>query len=134
MKIVILSSEFPPGPGGIGDHAYNLAEQLVEKKCDVTVISEYRKEFASQWRNVKSSAKVRYARRLKVLPNIGFIFLFIRFFFTTRNTTWIATGSKSLTLLGVGLFLSGRKSLAILHGHEMLENHGLKSGLNKIIQ
>jgi phosphatidyl-myo-inositol dimannoside synthase len=131
MKIVILTSEFPPGPGGIGDHAYNLAEQLVEKKCDVTVISEYRDEFAGKWQLVKSSAKVRYSHRYKLLPNIGFVILFIRFFITNKNTIWIATGSKSLTLLGVGLFLSRRKSLAILHGHEMLENHGLKSSLSK---
>lgn len=131
MKLIILSSEFPPGPGGIGDHAFNLAEQLVDKQYDVTVISEYRKEFASQWRNVKSNAKVRYAGRFKVLPNIGFAFLFIRFFLTNRSAIWIATGSKSLTLLGIGLFLSRRKSLAILHGHEMLENHGWKSRLSK---
>ncbi|MEQ8361390.1 MAG: glycosyltransferase family 4 protein [Cyclobacteriaceae bacterium] len=131
MKIVILTSEFPPGPGGIGDHAYNLAKQLVKKNYDVTVISEYRAEFASQWKNVKSSATVKYAQRSKVLPNIGFLLLFVRFFLTTRETTWIATGSKSLTLLGVGLFLSKRKSLAILHGHEMLEDHGLKSHIRK---
>jgi glycosyltransferase involved in cell wall biosynthesis len=131
LKIFILSSEFPPGPGGIGDHAYNLAEQLVERKCDVTVISEYRQEFASQWQNVQSKAKVRYSHRFKWLPNIGFVFLFIRFFLTNKNAIWIATGSKSLTLLGVGLFLSRRKSLAILHGHEMLENHGLKSKLSR---
>lgn len=131
MKVIILSSEFPPGPGGIGDHAYNLAEQLVERKCDVTVISEYRQKFTSQWQHVQSSAKVRYSHRLKLLPNIGFVILFIRFFITNKNAIWIATGSKSLTLLGVGLFLSRRKSLAILHGHEMLENHGLKSSLRK---
>lgn len=28
MKILITSSEFPPGPGGIGNHAYNLAHRL----------------------------------------------------------------------------------------------------------
>lgn len=130
-KILILSSEFPPGPGGIGDHAYNLAEHLVRNNCDVTVISEYRKEYTNQWLPVKSSAKVRYAHRFRLLPNIGFIVLFIRFFLTTRNAIWIASGSKSLTLVGLGLSVSKRKSLAILHGHEMLEKHGVKSRLNK---
>ena len=30
-NIMIVVSEFPPGPGGIGDHAYNLATKLSEK-------------------------------------------------------------------------------------------------------
>ena len=132
LKIFILTSEFPPGPGGIGDHAYNLSEQLVERKCDVSVISEYRKEFEGQWKNVKSRAKVSYSHRYSFFPNIGFVGLFIRYFITNRSAIWIATGSKSLTLLGVGLFFLKRKSLAILHGHEMLESHGLKSKLGKI--
>lgn len=130
-KIFILASEFPPGPGGIGDHAYNLAEQLVERKCDVHVITQYRREFEGQWKNVKSKAKVFYTRRWKFFPNMGFIVLFFRFFIANKTAIWIASGSKSLTLLGVGLFLSKRKSLAILHGHEMLENHGLKSELRR---
>ena len=25
-KIIIISTEFPPGPGGIGSHAYSLTE------------------------------------------------------------------------------------------------------------
>ena len=29
-KILILTSEFPPGPGGIGNHAFNLAEQFLK--------------------------------------------------------------------------------------------------------
>jgi len=131
MKVIIVSSEFPPGPGGIADHAYNLAEQLVEKKCDVTVITEYRKEFEVQWRGLRSHAKVKYARRGRWFSNLSFVFLFIRYFITTRNAVWIGTGSKSLALLGVGIYLSRRRSLAILHGHEMLEEHGLKSKLSK---
>ncbi|HCM76556.1 MAG TPA: glycosyltransferase [Cytophagales bacterium] len=104
---------------------------MVERKCDVYVISEYRKEFEGQWKKVKSRAKVRYSSRYPFFPNIGFVWMFFRFFITNRKAIWIASGSKSLTLLGVGLYFSRRKSLAILHGHEMLENHGLKSRLSK---
>ena len=133
MKIVILTSEFPPGPGGIADHAFNLAEQLVEKQCEVTVITEYRKEFEEQWKGFKTSAKVKYAQRGRYFGNVGFVFVFIHYFLITRKAIWIATGSKSLTLLGIAIYLSKRKSLAILHGHEMLESHGLKSRLNKMM-
>lgn len=38
MRLVILTSEFPPGPGGIGTHAYSLASQLHKLGWTVTVI------------------------------------------------------------------------------------------------
>jgi phosphatidylinositol alpha-1,6-mannosyltransferase len=36
---VILTSEFPPGPGGIGTHAHQLAVQLVQRGWQVTVLA-----------------------------------------------------------------------------------------------
>jgi phosphatidyl-myo-inositol dimannoside synthase len=39
MRLLLLSSEFPPGPGGIGTHAYQLASQLVHLKWDVHVLT-----------------------------------------------------------------------------------------------
>ena len=38
-KILLISSEFPPGPGGIGYHAYSLSVSLVEKGYKVVVMS-----------------------------------------------------------------------------------------------
>ncbi len=38
-NIVIISSEFPPGPGGIGKHAYDLARALAWKDYDITVFT-----------------------------------------------------------------------------------------------
>ena len=39
MRILLLSSEFPPGPGGIGSHAYNLSKELAHNGCELLVIS-----------------------------------------------------------------------------------------------
>ncbi len=39
FKLIIFSSEFPPGPGGIGTHAYQLALNLVHMGWDITVLS-----------------------------------------------------------------------------------------------
>ncbi|MCK6579730.1 MAG: glycosyltransferase family 4 protein [Anaerolineae bacterium] len=39
MRILILSREFPPGPGGIGTHAYQLALRLLDLGWQVEVIS-----------------------------------------------------------------------------------------------
>ncbi|HSN28321.1 MAG TPA: glycosyltransferase family 4 protein [Kofleriaceae bacterium] len=38
-RVLVLSSEFPPGPGGIGTHAYHLARELHRHGWDVTVAS-----------------------------------------------------------------------------------------------
>lgn len=38
-KIMILSSEFPPGPGGIGCHSFQLANQLSKLGWDVQVLT-----------------------------------------------------------------------------------------------
>ena len=37
LRVLVLSSEFPPGPGGIGTHAHQLALQLGRRGWDVTV-------------------------------------------------------------------------------------------------
>jgi len=39
MRLLILSSEFPPGPGGIATHAYQLARHLIQLGWEVTVIT-----------------------------------------------------------------------------------------------
>ena len=38
-RLILLSSEFPPGPGGIGTHAYQLARHLTRLGWDVGVLS-----------------------------------------------------------------------------------------------
>ena len=36
-KILIISSEFPPGPGGIGNHAFNISSQLFKRGYQIIV-------------------------------------------------------------------------------------------------
>jgi len=42
-RILLVSNEFPPGPGGIGNHAYNLAKYLNfnEIETDVLTVSDF---------------------------------------------------------------------------------------------
>ena len=39
LNLLIYSSEFPPGPGGIGTHAYQIARQFANRGKFVTVLS-----------------------------------------------------------------------------------------------
>ena len=44
-KVLLLCSEFPPGPGGIGNHAWNLARNLnYQVAVDVITKSDYIKK------------------------------------------------------------------------------------------
>ncbi len=128
-KIIILASEFPPGPGGIGDHAFNLSEQLIDNGYEVWVITELRDGFTEQWKQVQPSAKMFYYKRRRFFPNLNLIALFIRLFFKQHDAIWLATGSRSLMMLGVAIRFFQRKSLAILHGHELLKGQWFKSWL-----
>ena len=39
VKVLFLSTEFPPGPGGIGTHAYHVCLQLAKRGWQVQVVS-----------------------------------------------------------------------------------------------
>lgn len=39
MKLLIIATEYPPGPGGIGTHAFELSKHLCQYGWDVTVVA-----------------------------------------------------------------------------------------------
>lgn len=39
MRLLLVSNEFPPGPGGIGTHAFQLAKHLSKLGWDMTVVA-----------------------------------------------------------------------------------------------
>ena len=41
-KILIITSEFPPLPGGIGNHAFFLADYLCKMGYEISVVSDFR--------------------------------------------------------------------------------------------
>jgi glycosyltransferase involved in cell wall biosynthesis len=70
-KILLVSNEFPPGPGGIGNHAYNLAKFLNKSgfKTDVLTVSDFvtqeeENEFDSK-NNFSIQRHKRYTGRIK---------------------------------------------------------------------
>lgn len=119
-QIILLSSEFPPGPGGIGDHAFNLARFLSADGFPVSVVTELRSEFGVGNENVNNVLRIHYAVRGKLAPNLKFITTYVKVLATHKESVVIATGSKSVMLAGVLAFLFRRPMVAILHGHEVL--------------
>jgi phosphatidyl-myo-inositol dimannoside synthase len=40
MRLLFISTEFPPGPGGIGSHAYEIAKNLQRVGWDITILTK----------------------------------------------------------------------------------------------
>ena len=123
-KILLISSEYPPGPGGIGNHAYSLTKALAEKGFELFVItnadyaeSERIYEFdRSQYKNIqiiriqRSGIRTYYNRireTIKVIKN-------------NKINTILLSGKFSLWTGGILKMLGHRlRSVAILHGSEV---------------
>lgn len=133
-KILILSSEFPPGPGGIGNHAYNLAKFLHRSGYRVTVLTNF--ENASIEDKIKlineNDFKIHYIKRY----NFVFYTYIIR---VAKAITIMASSNISICLcsgkfslwLGALLKTIGFKCtfIGVVHGSEV----NFKSSLFKFV-
>lgn len=64
-RILVITSEFPPGPGGIGNHAYNLAKHFKLNNIAVKVlaVSDFADKFAeNKFDKAQSFEIVRFRR------------------------------------------------------------------------
>jgi phosphatidylinositol alpha-1,6-mannosyltransferase len=129
-KILVISSEFPPGPGGIGYHAYSLCVSLVQKGYKVVVMSPA--DFVSidevvEFDSVQQFEIIRY-------PRIGWKTYFHRIRMTrdflkhNEISTVVLTGKFSLWQgWFIKQFFKDQNTLAIIHGSEVnLKNRILR--------
>lgn len=126
IRIAILVNEFPPGPGGIGSHAYGLASYFAAKGSGVRVLTARRAGYDTDVYDQESPFKVE-----RYMANSGFpLKLFINLLFLWRvrkSTTHVVLSGTSQLLLTpfIRLFCSA-KILCVLHGHEPLMMMGAK--------
>lgn len=130
-KILIVTSEFPPEPGGIGNHAYNLAKSLTANNYTVEIVTDQRLLEASIEQKFDLSNKfnikrinITSPRFLMYLTRLYFIFMRIK-----NNDIVIASGKFSLWSVAILSFLFNKKTMiAVLHGSEVnLANKSLKA-------
>jgi len=123
-KTLILSSEFPPLPGGIGNHAYHLADQLTRNNYKVSVCTDQRaSKFIDDLNfDVKQSFTVHRVKRysLSILTYLKRIWLGIKLILKTNPDIIIASGKFFLWL---GAFLKllfpKKQFICVLHGSEL---------------
>ena len=120
-RILIVSSEFPPQPGGIGNHAYNLAKALQNSSFEITVLADSRSQTGKLEDHFDSNLRFKVKRigvsRFRPIMYLKRIKHYIKI--SKHNDYIIASGKFSLWLVGFGALLIKKSRLAIIHGTEV---------------
>lgn len=120
-KILILTSEFPPQPGGIGNHAYHLARGLQGNGYEVVLVCDRRSETGEEEREFDEGVEFQVVR----IPRKKIIF----FSYLDRVRKAFALGKEADIVLAsgkfslwMGAFLSfflKKRFIAVVHGSEI---------------
>ena len=121
QHIVIVTSEFPPQPGGIGNHAYNLALYLSKQNFRVAVIADQRSPTGNE-EAVFDTALPFTVTRIKRY-DLRFRMYLKRILVTRKSikkaSFIIATGKFSLWNVGLLSVFRSTPTMAVIHGTEV---------------
>jgi phosphatidyl-myo-inositol dimannoside synthase len=121
-KILILSSEFPPLPGGIGNHALHLAKKLHQNHKTITVLTNQRSKNISDDLLFDKSLVFKTVRivRNKIVVLTYCNRILKAFSLANKNETIISSGKFSLWIGAfLKLFFINKNYIAVLHGSEI---------------
>lgn len=135
-QIIIISSEFPPGPGGIGTHAYQLAKYFSDHGIKVVVCApqDYalEKEIIEFNQNCNFKVVSNNLKHQGPIRNYFRIASFIRTIKNHPSSFIIASGLKPVWLA----FLVSRflrfPWLAVGHGTEFTTDHLVRNVISKV--
>lgn len=134
--IFIISSEFPPQPGGIGNHAYNLASYLSSKGLKVTVLADNRSASGKEEAIFDSACDFQVVRTRVTSPRVFMYFIrLIKTLKYLKNHQKLIVSGKFPIWLGALTtpFFSGTK-MAVVHGTEVnFKNKWLKKSIDKAL-
>lgn len=120
-QVFIISSEFPPQPGGIGNHAYNLAKHLQNHGKTVTVLTDNRSVSGSDEIQFDANCAFKVVRVPVTKPRI-FMYL-LRFWkalqLIKKHNILIVSGKFPIWLGAILSLVSSLKKIAIVHGTEV---------------
>lgn len=132
QHIILVTSEFPPQPGGIGNHAYNLAHHLVLNGFQVSVIADQRSLNGSEEQIFDTNLNfVVYRVKLSRIRLLMYIKRLYKLLTLAKSANIIiASGKFSLWNASLCSFLRVKKYIAIIHGTEVnFKNHYLRKSI-----
>lgn len=121
-KIAIITSEFPPQPGGIGNHALNLARNLSEKGYAVEVICDIRSEDGNEeiLFDRDQNFKIRRIQRQKIIFLTYMSRIYEAFKVFRKSDVVIVSGKFQIWIGAISAIFIQSKYLAVVHGSELL--------------
>lgn len=131
--ILIVTSEFPPQPGGIGTHAYQLAKSLTKHEYNISVLTDQRS--VSGFEEVAFDAELPFNMFRIKRYQFRYVMYFKRLYVLFRHLkgvdTVIASGKFSLWIVAFASLFFKRQYFAVLHGSEVnFTNKLLKLSIN----
>tara|TARA_R110001583_G_scaffold145875_1_gene297884 strand:- start:7055 stop:8146 length:1092 start_codon:yes stop_codon:yes gene_type:complete len=134
-KILIVTSEFPPQPGGIGNHSLNLAVQLQKNGFEVGVIADTRSNdgLAEQQFDVMLPFEVYRTKRHSIAIITYFKRILIFKKSAKKYAILLASGKFPLWLVGFFPFKNKKLKLAVIHGSEVNLKGFYKNYINKAL-
>ena len=134
--IIICTSEFPPQPGGIGNHAYNLAKQLESQDFNVDVITDQRSFSGEEEQVFDKKHKFNTLRvkrtKLRFLMYIKRVLLLLRH--VRKTDSVLASGKFSLWMVAFVSLFYKKQYIAVIHGTEVnFKNKFLKLSIDKAL-
>ena len=135
-KILLIVSEFPPGPGGIGNHAFNLAKYLKLNGCDITVltISDFAEEKdEKEFDSLQKFDVFRFKRFDSRLKTTAGRIRTIRQFLNKENYSHVIFSGRYPLMTSVFLnkYHKNSKFIAIVHGGDVNADNAIEKYLIK---
>ena len=133
-KILLITSEFPPLPGGVGNHALNLALSMQKNDLEVIVVTDYRSKKIESEKEFDDNLpfKILRIKRRKIIfiSYLNKIFQVFKLIKHNKGIVIISSGRSSLWISGFfKMFFLDARSIAILHGSEINLSNKIKSAI-----
>ena len=127
INVLLITSEFPPQPGGIGNHALHLAKSLSENGLNITVIADQRSVKGAEEAHFDESNNFKTVRiPRKKLVFFTYLKRIIASYKVSKNSELvIVSGKFSLWIGGLLSILTRKPIIAIIHGSELLLNNAI---------
>lgn len=136
MRILILVNEFPPGPGGVGTHAYELARHLEKIGHSIVVVCAQQYSTQESIRDFNRSLRFpvhAYPKHKNYALSIFARFVLVyRMLRQHRPEVVIASGSNSVWIASLyRIVLRSFKLVVVAHGGELTFSSSIRRGLTQ---
>lgn len=132
-KLLLISSEFPPQPGGIGVHAHNLATFLTKNDFTVTVLTDTRSTLGAEESDFdrKQTYQIKRVKRRSVLLLTYLKRIMSALFLVKAHDIVLVSGKFPVWVGGLLSLVTSKKIVGVLHGSEVALPTSFKKSFTK---